>query len=136
MSNAFVRLEFWLSIVLIGLLFGEWVHVYPFTLRGYDLFEAILEGHGGQVPALYLAWLIPVGLVGTLIACFQNESYRVFPILTAAGTIGPIVYFLVQAQREFGISIEPAGWAAVLAACVLGLSVLFPRRDEGRDLND
>jgi hypothetical protein len=129
-TNAFKRPDFWLSIVLIGLLFGLWVNVYPYGLRGYDMFEAVFKGHAADAPALYLVLLMPVGLAGTMIACLRNDAFPIFPILAGIGAISPIIYFLVAAQREFGISIQPSGWATVLVAVLLGLTVFMVKPKE------
>jgi hypothetical protein len=127
-SNAAKRPDFWLSIALIGLLFGLWVNVYPYGLRGYDMFEAVFKGHAKDAPALFLVLLMPVGLAGTIIACLRNDTFPIFPILAGIGAISPIIYFLVAAQKEFGISIQPSGWATALVAVLLGLTVFIPKQ--------
>jgi len=56
MKNAFARVDFWLSIVLVALMFAIWLNVWPYNMRGYDFIEGVFKGYAGKSPALLLAY--------------------------------------------------------------------------------
>src|SRR6056297_2518472 len=118
-GNAARRPDFWLSLIMVALLFGVWLTAWPYQMRGYDFIEGAFTEHVANSPGFLLSLLIPVGVLGTWVACLKGEAWPAFPVIAGVGAAGVIAIYLVESQNDFGMSVEPAGWAAAVTGALL-----------------